>query len=108
MEGNIKSHVVAYPNGTGQMTFVQSTRPSLAYDCIDYVTEYNNIEYARKCSDIIRDELRKEIDYDPLLFLSKREHELFSWKYWQHVGQHVFPSLHVTLFWMTANMSLMP
>ena len=44
--GTITLHFVASCNDICWVTFLQSMSLSLGYDCIDYVTEYNNIEYA--------------------------------------------------------------
>jgi hypothetical protein len=64
---------VAYRNGTGRVTFLQSTIPSLTYGCFDYVTETKEFDYARRFSEILRKEKFQEEDYDPEDYITVRE-----------------------------------
>ena len=52
--GNTGCNFVAYRNGTGRVTFLQITIPSLSYGNFDYVTDWKDYDYSRCLSDIIR------------------------------------------------------
>ena len=63
--GNTVCHFVVYRNGTGRVTFLQSTIPSLSYGNFDYITDRKEHDYARRFSDIIRKETYNDNEYDP-------------------------------------------
>lgn len=67
------SHFVAYRNGRGPVTFLQSTIPSLTYGSFDYVSVHSDKIYSMKFSDILRKKLYYDDDYDPATFLSERD-----------------------------------
>ena len=65
--GSAVCHFVAYRNGTGRVTFLQSTNPSLSYGCFDYVTVVKDYEYSRRFS--LKETFNGD-DYDPEDYLS--------------------------------------
>ena len=71
--GNAVCHFIAYRNGTGRVTFLLSTIPSLSYGDFDYVTVHKDQEYARQFSDILCKETHIDDDYDPQDYLSIRD-----------------------------------
>jgi len=71
--GDATSYFVAYRNGTGRVTFLQSTIPSLSYACFDYVPVASDRAYSKTFSQILRKQTYDEDDYDPTTFLSERE-----------------------------------
>jgi len=71
--GNATCHFVTYRNGTGCVTFLQSTIPSLTYGCFDYATDQKDIEYARQFSNILWKDMHTEEDYNPEDYISERE-----------------------------------
>ena len=71
--GNAITHFVMYCNGTGQVTFLQSTLPFLSYGNFDYVTTNNDSKYVTQFSDIMKKEMHIKNDYDSLTFLTDRE-----------------------------------
>ena len=78
--GQAICHFVAYCNGTGQVTFLQSTIPSLTYGSFDYITPYNEINFAHKFLEILQKEMHADDDCEPEDYLSIQEaalHELF-------------------------------
>jgi len=68
--GNTVCHFVAYRNGTGRVTFLQSIIPSLSYRNFDYVTDCKDHECAQQFSDIIRKEMFDDDDYNSEDYLS--------------------------------------
>ena len=69
------SHLVAYCNGTGRVTFLQSTMPSLSYGNIDFCTEYGDHDYARTF-EFAAKVLSLRENYKPDEFLSDRVLEI--------------------------------
>ena len=63
------SHLVAYRNDTGRVTFLQSTMPSLSYVNIDFCTEYGDHDYARTF-EFAAEVLSLHENYKPDEFLS--------------------------------------
>jgi hypothetical protein len=65
-----------YHNGTGRVSFLQRTIPSLTYGCFDYITQYSDNAYARQFSEILQKEkqaMQASDDYDPEDYLSIRD-----------------------------------
>ena len=71
--GSAVCHFVAYRNGTGRVTFLQSTNPNLSYSHFDYVTAVKDFDYARKFSDILKKELHNDVNYEVEDYLTLRE-----------------------------------
>ena len=71
--GNAVCHVVVYRNGTGRVTFLQTTTTSLIYGCFDYITTHKEMHYARQFKEIIVKEKHNDNDYKPEDYLSIRE-----------------------------------
>ena len=46
--GSTIAHFVAYRNGTGRITFLQSSNSALSYGNFDYVTKYSDISYGKQ------------------------------------------------------------
>ena len=74
--GSAVCHFVAYRNGTGRVTFLQSTNPSLSYGRFDYVTAVKDYEYSRRFSEILQKETFNDDEYDPEDYLSLHEVEI--------------------------------
>ena len=70
--GSSTAHLVAYRNGTGRVTLLQSSDSALSYGNFDYVTAYKDIEYGAKYSHAVR-VLSARQDYDPTSLLSPEE-----------------------------------
>jgi hypothetical protein len=43
-------------SGTGRLTFLQSTTPSLTYGCFDYITKYHVRSYATQFKTVLQKE----------------------------------------------------
>ena len=71
--GNAVCHFVAYRNGTGRVTFLQTTIPSLTYWCFDYITTHKEMHYARQFKEILVKEKHNDDDDKPEDYLSIRE-----------------------------------
>jgi hypothetical protein len=52
--GSVVCHFVAYRNGTGRVTFLQSTIPSLSYGSFDYITTHKELRYAKPYKAILQ------------------------------------------------------
>ena len=74
--GTMKSHFVAWRNGTGRVTFLQSSDPNLSYGKFDYITPPTEVEYADKFKTAFEKAKDAEVsgeDYDPTEYLSEKE-----------------------------------
>ena len=71
--GNAVCYFVAYRNGTGRVTFLQTTMPSLTYGCFDYITAHKELHYARQFKEILVKEKHNDDDDKPEDYLSIRE-----------------------------------
>jgi hypothetical protein len=71
--GSAVCHFVAYRNGTGRVTFLQSTSPSLSYGSFDYITTQKELRYAKVYKSILQKEKHKEEDYEAEEYLTLRE-----------------------------------
>jgi hypothetical protein len=71
--GSAVCHFVAYRNGTGRVTFLQSTNPNFSYGHFDYVTTVKEYDYARKFSEIISKDIHEEDNYEVEEYLTLRE-----------------------------------
>ena len=73
--GDLTSHLVAYRNGTGRVTFLQSSDPDLSYGNIEYVLQYKEIEYAKTFEKALN-ELSDAGGYDPTSLLSGKDFDM--------------------------------
>merc|ERR1712157_532067 len=72
--GSVQSHLVAWRNGLGRVTFLQSSDPNLSYGHFNYMTPSTEHEYAKKFKHAV-DTLSVNPNYDPTELLSEREKE---------------------------------
>ena len=73
--GQVTSYFVAWRNGTGRVTFLQSSDQNLSHGHFDYMTPPSEMGYAKKFKHAV-DTLSSKDDYDPTLLLSEREKEV--------------------------------
>ena len=66
-------HFVAYRNGMGRVTFLQSTMPSLSYGSFDYITAHIEMRYPTQFKDILQKEKHNDDNYEPEEYLTIRE-----------------------------------
>ena len=70
--GGTTSHMTAYRNGTNRVTLLQTTMPTMTYGNFDYVTEYQDFDYAKKFEEAATSGYKKD-DYDPVELLNDEE-----------------------------------
>ena len=77
---NANCHFVAYRNGTGRVTFLQRTIPSLTCGSFDYISTHNDMSNAKQFKEILQKDKHSEDDYNTEDYLLIRENtvrELF-------------------------------
>ena len=83
--GGRTSYMTAYRNGTSRVTLLQTTLPTMSYGKFDYVTEYEEFDYAKSFEKAASSDCLKD-GYDPVERLSERDAE----RRFQHDAHNVY------------------
>lgn len=71
--GDRTIHQTLWRNGVGRCTMLQSTDPTLSHGNMDYITQYEDIEYGKKFAKAVEESSNNDGNYNPESLLSETE-----------------------------------